>query len=168
MSCEKITVDKRLYEALGEVPQTLYDLKNKFKAIEFDKRRTRGYRGVYLPNWIELEDGDFSIIGEMKNLHTLIMKSEPEVYYNVKDFSFLKKCVKLKKLDLTGTNFTDCGLLVNLSVLKYVCLPPKKQLCNTEVLEQLPAKVDFISESVLKNHHKKPLELSVSSSTHAS
>ena len=43
MSHEKITIDKRLYEALGEIPQTLYDLKNKFKAIEFDRRRARGY-----------------------------------------------------------------------------------------------------------------------------
>lgn len=158
MSYEKITVDKRLYEALGEAPQTLYDLKNKSKAIEFDRRRARGYTGVSLPGWIEFEEGDFSVIGEMKNLHTLIMKSEPGIHYNVKDFSFLRKCVKLKKLDLTGTNFTDCRLLANLPALKYVCLPPKKHLCNTDVLEQLSAKVDFISESVLKSHNKKPLE----------
>lgn len=74
MSYEKITVDKRLYEALGEAPQTLYDLKNKSKAIEFDRRRARGYTGVSLPGWIEFEEGDFSVIGEMKNLHTLIIK----------------------------------------------------------------------------------------------
>lgn len=158
MSHEKITMDKRLCEALGEAPQTLYDLKNKYKAIEFDRRRARGYTDVPRPGWMEFEDGDFSVIGEMKNLHTLIMKSEPEIYYHVKDFSFLKKCVKLKKLDLSGTNFTDCGLLADLPALKYVCLPPKKHLCNAEVLEQFSAKVDFISESVLKSHHKKPLE----------
>lgn len=158
MSYEKITVDKRLYEALGEVPQTLYDLKNKYKAIEFDRRRACASICDSCPNWIEFEDGSFSVIGEMKNLHTLIMKSELEIHYHVKDFSFLEKCVKLKKLDLTGTNFTDCGLLANLSALKYVCLPPKKQLCNTEVLELLPAKVNFISESVLKSHNKKSLE----------
>ncbi|MDE7299604.1 MAG: hypothetical protein K2N94_12400, partial [Lachnospiraceae bacterium] len=142
MSDEKITIDRRLYDALEEFPQTPYDLKNKPKVIEFGRWKPNSciLSGTSVSNWLEFKDGDFNIIGEMKNLHTLIIKSESGIHYTVNDFSFLKKCMKLKKLDLTGTNFSDCRLLENLPVLKYVCLPPQKQLCNTEVLGQLHAK----------------------------
>lgn len=56
------------------------------------------------------------------------------------DFSFLIRCKKLKKLDLRGTNFADCSLLVQLPALLYVQLPERSQLVHTEALDDLPPK----------------------------
>ncbi len=98
--------------------------------------------------------GDFSAIGEMANLHTLIFdnphsRSFPPV--TVHDFSFLCRCKKLKKLDMRQTNFTDCSLLLQLPSLKQVFLPLKNQLINTEQLDELASrsvKIEFLSPHV--------------------
>jgi uncharacterized protein YwqG len=148
------SMDSRLYyairDSLGRWPVNLYDLK-KVKTLE----------DFSCPVHLSMErsckdetPGDFSAIGEMANLHTLIFdnphsRSFPPV--TVHDFSFLCQCKKLKKLDMRQTNFTDCSLLLQLPSLKQVFLPLKNQLINTEQLDELASrsvKIEFLSPNV--------------------
>lgn len=133
-------MDERLNHAvqcaLKRSPESLFDLK-KVKALnDFCYFRDPYYqekRG-------NQEPGNFSAIGYMENLHTLVFGSPrsqriPAVL--VEDFSFLTQCRRLKKLDLRWTNFTDCSLLLQLPALKYIQLPPQAQLTGTEALKTL-------------------------------
>ena len=148
------SMDSRLYyairDSLGRWPVNLYDLK-KVKTLE----------DFSCPVHLSMErsckdetPGDFSAIGEMANLHTLIFdnphsRSFPSV--TVHNFSFLCRCKKLKKLDMRQTNFTDCSLLLQLPSLKQVFLPLKNQLINTEQLDELASrsvKIEFLSPNV--------------------
>lgn len=125
-------------EAMGGLPSSPRDL-SKIKSLTvFNKSRYNGEDGWILLNWIEVASGYFSVIGEMPNLHTLLFKNTFTAY--IRDFSFLSQCKNLKKLDLSGTNFSDCALLAELSALSYVLLPDRRQLIHTEVLETLAAK----------------------------
>lgn len=92
-------------------------------------------------SFFRFKEHDFSVLEEMENLHTLIFNTLKPL--TITDFSFLEKCKKLKKLDLSQTNFTDCALLTHLPMLTYVRLPEKKRLVNTQVLDMLCAKIDF-------------------------
>lgn len=133
-------MDERLRHAvqgaLKRPPESLYDLK-KVKALN-----DFCYFGdpYYQEKRDGQEPGDFSVIGQMENLHTLVFgspRSQQIPTVLAADFSFLAQCKRLKKLDLRWTNFSDCTLLLRLPVLKYVHLPPKKQLTGTESLERL-------------------------------
>ena len=147
-------MDERLRHAvqgaLKRPPESLYDLK-KVKALN-----DFCYFGdpYYQEKRDGQEPGDFSAIGQMENLHTLVFgtpRSQRIPAVLVADFSFLAQCKKLKKLDLRWTNFTDCTLLLQLSDLKHVHLPPKKQLAGMESLEILAERgvsVEFPPEYV--------------------
>lgn len=105
------------------------------------------------PSWAEEGPGDFSLIGEMPKLHTLhfvgFRGAVPDDRLNIRDFSFLKSCSMLKRLDLRYTNFTDCALLLELPALKYVFLPPREELEHLEALDRLPksVKVSFLDRT---------------------
>lgn len=122
----------------GRLPQIPYDLK-KIKALEILHRaKMPSYDTI---SFFRFKEHDFSVLEEMENLHTLIFNTRKPL--TIADFSFLEKCKKLKKLDLSQTNFTDCALLTHLSMLTYVRLPEKSRLVNTQVLDMLCAKIDF-------------------------
>lgn len=133
-------MDPRLSHAvqcsLNRAPGSLYDLK-KVKILNDFSYCGDPYYQTVQPSQ---EPEDFSAIGSMENLHTLMFgtprsQSIPTVL--VRDFSFLVQCKKLKKLDLRWTNFTDCTLLLQLPALRQVHLPPKAQLTGLEVLDEL-------------------------------
>lgn len=98
-------------------------------------------------SFFRFKEHDFSVLGEMENLHTLrIYILEPPLI--IEDFSFLKKCKKIKKLDLAETNFADCAFLAYLPELVYVRLPKEKDLINKQVLDTLHAKIEFDEEKI--------------------
>ena len=105
-------MDERLCHAvqcaLKRSPESLYDLK-KVKALN-----DFCYFGdpYYQEKRSGQEPGDFSAIGQMENLHTLVFgtpRSQRIPAVLVTDFSFLAQCKKLKKLDLRWTDFTEIG-----------------------------------------------------------
>ncbi len=109
-----------------------------------------GFSMVYhkFPDWTEAAPGDFSVLGELENMHTLHFPNRPGgPVIQVDDFSFLARCKKLKRLDVACTNFTDCSILPQLPPLDYVRLPEKSKLTHLEALEQLPkrTKVSFLA-----------------------
>lgn len=143
------TIDPYLFRAIvritGRIPLIPYDLK-KIKALEiYDRyRRMPSYETI---SFFRFKEHDFSVLGEMENLHTLrIYILEPPLI--IEDFSFLKKCKKIKKLDLAETNFTDCVFLSYLPELVYVRLPKEKDLINKQVLDTLHAKIEFDEEKI--------------------
>lgn len=143
------TIDPHLLRAIvrttGRIPLIPYDLK-KIKVLEiYDRyRRMPSYETI---SFFRFKEHDFSVLGEMENLHTLrIYILEPPLI--IADFSFLKKCKKLKKLDLADTNFTDCALLLHLPELVYVRLPKEKNLVNKQVLDTIHAKIEFDEEKI--------------------
>ena len=139
MKKEIRTIDPYLLNAVITsfgVPEIPYDLK-KIKSLKLDER-TKAGRNI---TFFECREHDFSVIGEMEKLHTLIMNTRNPL--TVEDFSFLEKCKNLKKLDLVQTNFTDCALLAQLPALTYVRLPEQSGLVNTQVLDTLRARIEF-------------------------
>lgn len=136
-----------LQKATGQRPSTAYDWtrlleKTKVLKLHVGYSACLGYKDpstIYIPPpgevfppepyYFDLED--WSAIGRMKNLRTLVMD-----HLYVEDFSFLTQCENLRSLSLYGTTFRDCRLLLELPHLKsadlYLC-----QLEHTEVLERL-------------------------------
>ncbi len=127
-------------EALGRLPSFPGDLA-KMKALTiYSKHTYAGEPGWIYLDWIELAPGHFFAVGLMENLHTLQFKNDRIL--GVRDFSFLSKLKKLKKLDLSGTNFSDCRLLQELPALQHAILPDRRGLVHTEVLAKLSARVE--------------------------
>lgn len=137
-------MDGRLYWAIlrsqGHWADSLYDLK-KIKVL---KDFTQSIDPYYERPWGKLAPGDFSAIGAMENLHTLIFdcRFPPDAGpLQVGSFSFLARCKKLKKLDVHTTSFTDCALLAELPALNQVYLPARKKLEHTEILDTLSCEI---------------------------
>lgn len=129
-----------LKETMGNLPGNPRDL-TKVKALTiFDKHNFAGEPGFVFLNWMEYAPGHFSAVGAMENLHTLQFKNHWVLC--VEDFSFLSQLKRLKKLDLSGTNFSDCALLKDLPALQYAILPDRRTLIHKEVLRELPARVE--------------------------
>ena len=104
-------------KAMGKLPAIPGDL-SKVKSLPFfDGGRFSGEEGLVLNGWLELASGDFSAIGNMPNLHTLLFQNHRTL--KIGNFDFLCQCRKLKKLDLSGTDFSDCELLERLPDLQY-------------------------------------------------
>ena len=124
MELAKITIDPTLLayvaQALGRVPESLYDLQK-------IKNLSCGGRPVYqkvvdpfkdaLPERIELAEGDFSVIGKMARLKKLAISAMP-----VKDFSFLSACTALESLEISACGVVDCAFLGNLYSLRSLSL----------------------------------------------
>lgn len=161
-------------QALGEIPRVPYDLK-KVKMLSCWTRVDRYYENV--PEWIVDKQGDFSAIASMENLHTLLMiRGNVAIprgidsgtlfreyqYIYVDDFSFLSNCKKLKKLDVSYTNFTDCSILQELPVLTYVKLPEKEKLINIETLGSLKANVEFRDVPIASDENDAEKKISIS------
>ncbi len=140
-------IDVQLLGALhfaGCFPNVPYDLKRVRVLDRFAAPGPSwGGNGAQVRNWLETEPGAFALIGEMPSLHTLLFLPQFCSLSKIQDFSFLKRCRKLKKLDLSYTNFTDCALLAGLPALRWVRLPHRDQLVNREALDGLKAAVEF-------------------------
>lgn len=121
-------------ESLKRLPCTPYDF-TKVKSLTNFNPISFWYDVI--PDMIKEEEGNFSCIGEMTNLHTLIFSNFNRDTLKINDFSFLEKCQKLKKLDVRNTNFSDCKLLLSLSNLHQVFLPKGHMLCHTEAIDEL-------------------------------
>lgn len=114
-------------------PQTPGDLLRIKRLDRWKVNRSQSTDGYRTPAWLREEKGDFSLIGEMKNLEYLkLTKTE------IGDWSFLAQCKKLRMLELSESDFTDCRLLAELPALEKVYLPPRRKLKHTEVLDSLP------------------------------
>lgn len=139
VKCDPFLVSA-IYKAMGnKLPSIPGDLA-KLKSLTFCGEYFTGKEGDLLNGWIELSPGDFSAIGSMPNLHTLIFQSQ--FYKKIGDFDFLRQCRKLKKLDLSGTDFSDCELLKELPSLQYALLPDRQQLIHTDVLDQMQVQIE--------------------------
>lgn len=121
-------------ESLKRLPCTPYDF-TKVKSLTNFTPISFWYDVI--PDMIKEENGNFSCIGEMTNLHTLVFSNGNGDMFQINDFSFLEKCQKLKKLDVKNTNFSDCKFLLPLSNLHQVFLPKEDTLCHTEVIDEL-------------------------------
>ncbi|MCH5345367.1 MAG: DUF1963 domain-containing protein, partial [Acetatifactor sp.] len=138
----------RLYYAVketrGRLPTTAFDLK-KVKVLDISSGSVNPYYENVAGNIVK---GDFSAIGMMEQLHKLKFSSGynniSTFQFQVNDFSFLTQCKKLKQLDVSDTNFTDCSLLLGLPELTHVNLPEKSQLTHLEALDALPSKTQVV------------------------
>lgn len=133
-----------IQEIMGRLPAIPGDLSSIKALTIFDKHSIKGEPGWIFLNWIRFAPGHFSAVGMMENLHTLLFKNHGVLH--VKDFTFLSRLKRLKKLDLSGTDFSDCTLLKNLPALQYAVLPDRRQLVHTEVLRELSARVETKTE----------------------
>ncbi len=123
-----------IQESLRRLPCTPYDFMKVKKLTDF---YPVSFWADVIPEMIEEAKGDFSCIGEMPNLHTLVFSNFKRDIFFVNDFSFLNKCKKLRKLDLQNTNFSDCEVLLHMPKLQQVFLPEKKEMFHTEAIEEL-------------------------------
>lgn len=121
-------------DALGRLPSTPYDLTKVKKLNNF---YPVSFWADEIPHMVTEAEGDFSCIGKMPNLHTLIFTNAKGTNFVIHDFSFLADCQKVRTLYLDSTNFSDCRLLLSLSGLRKVFLPEKKQLVHMEALDTL-------------------------------
>lgn len=129
-----------IQKAMGKLPAIPGDLAKLKSLTSSDGGYLLGEEGLLLNGWIELASGEFSAIGKMPNLHTLLFKNHRTL--KIGNFDFLCQCRKLKKLDLSGTDFSDCALLAELPNLQYVMLPDRRQLIHTQVLEHIQAQAE--------------------------
>lgn len=129
-----------IQKVMGKLPEIPGDL-GKVKSLTFyDGTYISGEEGLILNGWMELAAGEFSAIGRMQNLHTLLFRNHRAL--KVGNFDFLCQCRKLKKLDCSGTDFSDCELLEKLLNLQYAMLPDRSQLIHTQVLECIQAQTE--------------------------
>ncbi|MDE7417145.1 MAG: hypothetical protein K2N44_12760 [Lachnospiraceae bacterium] len=141
-----------IQKVMGKLPAIPGDLA-KVKSLTFsDGGYLLGDEGLLLNGWLELASGDFSAIGKMPNLHTLLFRNRNTM--KIGNYDFLCQCQKLKKLDLSGTDFFDCGLLAELPHLQYVLLPDRRQLVHTQVLERIQAQAETKSEMYARSRAK--------------
>ena len=133
---KKYGIDPRLLSWIKNnvegCPQTLEEFAGITRLDRWKVNRSRSTKGYETPSWLTVKRGDFSMIGEMRELQYLRLQE-----VEIDDFSFLTRCRKLEVLDLQHTNFTDLSLLSDLPELKKVYLPPRSQMIHTEVLDGL-------------------------------
>ncbi len=135
----KIKIDPTLLncvaDALGRVPETLYDFQ-KVKTLSCGGKPL--YRKLVdpthdpLPERLEIEEGNFSIIGKMARLKKLTISAMP-----VRDFSFLRTCPALETLEISGCGVIDCALLENVTSLKILSLHHCSEVKNAESILKL-------------------------------
>lgn len=121
-------------DTLRRLPSTPYDLTKVKKLKNFNPV---SFWADEIPDMVVEGNGDFSSIGKMPNLHTLIFSNDEGTNFLINDFSFLVSCQSLRLLDVQNTNFSDCRLLLNIPCLRKVLLPKKEQLLHTEVINVL-------------------------------
>lgn len=143
MNETRIKIDPHLltyiYKSLNYYPATLYDF-SKITQLNCDGMISPlNFYYENVPYFIEICDGAWDVIGEMKRLKKLTVSR-----IELPDFSFLSKCARLEKLELISTNFSDCRLLLNLPNLKRLTLENSDLLTNREVLSGLACQIDEI------------------------
>lgn len=146
-----------IQKAMGKLPATPGDL-IKIKSLTFYHNGFYpGEPGLLLMGWMELAPGDYSAIGKMTNLHTLLFHNN--IILRIQDFGFLPQCQRLKKLDLRGTDFSDCSWLAKLPALQYALLPDRQGLIHTEVLEEIRAQTETVQERNERSRAKACIDL---------
>lgn len=130
-------------------PQTLEEFAQITQIDRWKVNRSKSTKGYEAPSWLVIKRGDFSIIGEMKNLQYLRLQE-----IEIEDFSFLSRCKKLQMLDLQHTNFSDCSLLKDLPELKKVYLPPRSQMVHVEVLDGISGRKEALEIKVPEPFYK--------------
>lgn len=149
-------------KVMGKLPVIPGDLAKIKSLTFFDRECFKCDERSLLNGWIKLAPGDFSAIGKMPNLHTLLFKDCPTL--KIGNFDFLLQCHKLKKLDLSRTDFSDCALLAELPNLQYVLLPGRWRLINTQVLERIRARSETKPEMEERSLAKLRIDLAPPSS----
>ena len=71
------------------------------------------------PDWLAPEQGNWSLLGELPNLHVLFM---PKI--QLENWEFLARCRRLERVSLENTNLSDPALLENMTEVTYLDLPP--------------------------------------------
>lgn len=139
MEMTKIKIDQTLLtcvaEVLGRIPETMYDFQKVKNLSCGGKPLTRRLIDPYhdpVPERIEIEEGNFSVIGKMSRLKKLTISAMP-----VRDFSFLKTALALETLEISGCGVIDCVLLENLKNLKTLSLQYCSELKNVESILKL-------------------------------
>ncbi len=121
-------------DALRRLPSAPYDLTKVKKLINF---YPVSFWADEIPDMVEEGEGDFSCIGRMPNLHTLNFSNHMGTKFFIKDFSFLLSCKRIRTLNIRNTNFSDCGLLLDMPCLSNVSLPKKENMIHTEAIDML-------------------------------
>lgn len=139
MEMTKIKIDQTLLtcvaEVLGSIPETMYDFQKVKNLSCGGKPLTRRLIDPYhdpVPERIEIEEGNFSVIGKMSRLKKLTISAMP-----VRDFSFLKTALALETLEISGCGVIDCVLLENLKNLRTLSLQYCSELKNVESILKL-------------------------------
>lgn len=124
MEQTKIKIDLTLLtcvaRSLGRIPETMYDFQ-KVKNLSCGGRPT--YQRLIdpyndnIPERLEIAEGDFSMIGKMSRLKKLTISAMP-----IKDFSFLRTCIALEDLEISGCGVIDCADLGKVTSLKSLSL----------------------------------------------
>ena len=124
MEQTKIKIDLTLLtcvaQSLGRIPETMYDFQ-KVKNLSCGGRPT--YQRLIdpyndnIPERLEITEGDFSMIGKMSRLKKLTISAMP-----IKDFSFLRTCIALEDLEISGCGVIDCADLGKVTSLKNLSL----------------------------------------------
>ncbi len=122
MEFEKIKIDLILLscvvQSLGRMPETLYDLQ-KVKNLYLGGKPIRlidPYNDS-IPDRLEIVEGDFSAIGKMSRLKKLLISAMP-----IEDFSFLRTCISLEELEISGCGVIDCAILAEVTSIKRLSL----------------------------------------------
>ena len=139
METSKIKIDLILLtciaEVLGRVPETMYDFQKVKNLSCGGKPLTRRLIDPYndpVPERIEIEEGNFSMIGKMSRLKKLTISAMA-----VRDFSFLRTSLALETLEISGCSVIDCVLLENLKNLRTLSLQYCSELKNVESILKL-------------------------------
>lgn len=148
MDDRRIKIDPRLltyiYKSLNYYPATLYDF-SKITQLNCDGMiLPMNFYYENVPHFIEICDGAWEVIGEMKRLKKLTVST-----VCLPDFSFLSKCGRLEQLQLISTNFSDYRLLLQLPNLKRLTLENRELLANQKILSELTCQIYGIQREAL-------------------
>lgn len=122
MEPEKIRIDMTLLscivQSLGRIPETMYDFQ-KVKKLSCGGEPVKliDPYNEPLPDRLEIAEGDFGMIGKMSRLKKLTISAMP-----IQDFSFLKTCIGLEELEISGCGVIDCAILEEVKSLKSLSL----------------------------------------------
>lgn len=148
MTCSSIgavKMDPHLYCWIANyIPD--FTPKDSLKITSLEAKNYHYISDICPPSWCEFDANNWLFMREMKNLTVLEFPDGIDIH----DFSFLKDCISIKKLDLHNTRFTDCSFLLQMQNLKYVYLPIHEQLLNYDLLRNCKFHVRLDAQQIKK------------------